>query len=120
MSKYFVTVIVFVLFLTACGSSTTPTVSPTTEVVKAEVTPDSKDNELVVWRGEPLVKEQFEKKHPNVKITMMDKGWDQELYQNLINAIQLGTPPDVAAGESYFQTMAAAGQVMPIDDVRRD
>ena len=118
--KSLIAIVTLGCFLTACGSSNNPPPAPTAEVATATRSSNSESRELIIWGGDPLIKAEFEKKYPDIKVTMVDKGWDQELYQNLINAIQLGTPPDLVIGESYFQTLAAAGQVMPIDDVMAD
>ncbi len=115
--------IVVTLYLAGC--STTPAVTPT-KVVEAtkvvETQPDSNESiELVVWTGKfgdylKEQKEQFEKEHPNVKVRFDDMGWDQELYQNVLNAVKIGTVPDVIVGESYVQQLATAGHLLPVDE----
>ncbi len=78
----------------------------------------SEEIELVVWTGDYSVylKDQFEKEHPHVTVKLYDMGWDQDLYQNLLNAVRIGAVPDVVIGESYVQQLAAAGHLLSLDD----
>ena len=56
-------------------------------------------------------------KHPGSKIVWEDHGWDEALRQNVVTALLAGTQPDVIVGENFFQSYAALGALLPIDDV---
>jgi ABC-type glycerol-3-phosphate transport system substrate-binding protein len=111
--------LVVLLVLSACGAAT-PTVAPveTKAEVKTQEEVETGPVELVVWGADYGLglKETFEKEHPNVTVVFNDMGWDQELYQNTINAIQTGDAPDVVVGESYVQRLASEGHLLPLDD----
>lgn len=66
------------------------------------------------------LKEQFEAENPGVTVKMEYHGWDQELRQNLVNALLAGTAPDVVVGENFFQQYAELGALRPLDDVLAD
>ncbi|OQY46576.1 MAG: hypothetical protein B6242_07350 [Anaerolineaceae bacterium 4572_78] len=110
--------LIFVLGLVACNSSPPP--ASTSEVL--EETTSLEEIELVIWSAEHgmYLKEQFEIEHPNVTVIIENQGWDQVLHQNLLNAIQAGTAPDIVIGESYFQQLAEAGYLLPVDEAIAD
>ncbi len=112
--------LVVLFILSSCGGTKLATTAPTAipEHTQAEEA-ESDPIELVVWSGDYRLelKEAFEKEHPNIKVVMTDRGWDQELYQNILNAIQSGNTPDVIIGESYVQRLASEGHLLPLDDV---
>lgn len=62
------------------------------------------------------LKEQFEREHPGVTVIIDDQGWDEALRQNLVNAMQIGTAPDVFVGENYFQPFIEQGALLPLND----
>ncbi len=80
------------------------------------------DNTFIVWGPSGLHLDQyitatFQERHPDLKIVITDQGWDEALRQNLQNAILMGRPPDVVIGENYFRAFAAAGELLPLDDI---
>ncbi|MDM8521115.1 extracellular solute-binding protein [Anaerolineales bacterium HSG6] len=121
---FIVQLLVILVVLSGCGgaepANTAPTAKPVEEKQVEEV--DSGPIELVVWSSDFGLEltEAFEKEHPNVKVIMSDMGWDQELYQNTLNAIQTGNAPDVVVGESYVQRLASEGHLLPLDEVIND
>jgi multiple sugar transport system substrate-binding protein len=66
------------------------------------------------------LKQQFEKEHPGVTVTMENHGWDEELRQNLLTALMAGNGPDIVVGENFFQQYAELGALAPLDDVIGD
>lgn len=80
------------------------------------------DNTFVVWGPSGLeldeyITETFRARHPELDVVITDQGWDEALRQNLQNSILMGSPPDVVIGENYFRAFAAAGQLLPLDDI---
>jgi multiple sugar transport system substrate-binding protein len=61
------------------------------------------------------LKQIFEKEHPGVTVELVDMGWDEQLRQNLTNALLAGTAPDVIVGEGFFKNYASLGALLPID-----
>lgn len=61
------------------------------------------------------LKESFEKDHPGVTLKFEKHGWDEELRQNLTNAMLAGTGPDVIVGEGFFKNYAQLDALLPID-----
>ncbi|MGB0383892.1 MAG: ABC transporter substrate-binding protein [Ardenticatenaceae bacterium] len=62
-----------------------------------------------------FLKQQFEAQNPGVTVKMEYHGWDQELRQNLVNALLANTTPDVVVGENFFQQYAELGALVPLD-----
>ncbi len=67
-----------------------------------------------------MAKELFEQEHPGVTVVYEDHGWDEQLRQNLTNALLAGTAPDVIVGELFFRNYAALDALLPLDDVLDD
>ena len=128
--------------LAACATPTPQVVKETvvvekvvkeTVVVAATPAPPGKF-ELVHWaegyllertgeKFEPyrkLVREKYAALYPNVTIKWEDKGWDEELRQNLVTALLAGTAPDVVVGENFFQQYGDLGALLPVDEAIRD
>ena len=61
------------------------------------------------------LKQLFEKEHPGVTVELMNMGWDEQLRQNLTNAMLAGNAPDVIVGEGFFKNYASLGALLPID-----
>ena len=124
-------VLLSVLVLSACTPATTvPTAVPsegTTGQAGGDVT-------LVVWGESSTIAsleadpegtgkgaylktlvDMFEKDHPGVKVKLEQHGWDEELRQNLTNAMLAGTIPDVIVGEGFFKNYAQLDALVPID-----
>jgi len=112
----------------------------TKEVVKevqVEVTPTpgpAEPVELVIW-GEGITAGQleldpsdpraeyahalvtkFQEENPGITVKFENHGWDEELRQNLTNAMLAGTGPDIIVGEGFFKNMAALDAMLPLDD----
>lgn len=111
----------------------------TQEVVKeVQVTPTpgaAEPVELVIW-GEGTTFNQLEldpgtdpmavyahmlvdtfmKENPDIIVRFENHGWDEELRQNLTNAMLAGTGPDIIVGEGFFKNMAALDALIPLDD----
>ena len=62
------------------------------------------------------LKEQFEREHPGVTVIIESQGWDEALRQNLVNALQIGTAPDIVVGENYFQQFIEQGALLPLNE----
>jgi multiple sugar transport system substrate-binding protein len=99
--------------VTACGSSSKDSgaggkKSPSVDVQSAL----AKGGSLTVWAWEPTLKKvvsDFQDRHPNVKIKLVNAGTSDDQYKALQNAVQAGSGvPDVAQIE-YF----ALGQFAP-------
>lgn len=113
----------------------------TKEVVKevqVEVTPTpgpAEPVELVIWgegitagqleldpASDPkavyahMLVEQFEKENPGITVKFENHGWDEELRQNLTNAMLAGSGPDIIVGEGFFKNYAALDALLPLDD----
>jgi ABC-type glycerol-3-phosphate transport system substrate-binding protein len=58
----------------------------------------------------------FISKHPGVTLVWEDHGWDEQLRQNIVLALQGGIAPDVIVGENFFQSYASMGALLPLDD----
>lgn len=66
------------------------------------------------------LKQQFEAENPGVTVKMEYHGWDQELRQNLVNALLANTAPDIVVGENFFQQYAELGALVPLDEYIAD
>lgn len=66
------------------------------------------------------LKEQFEREHPGVTVTMEYQGWDEALRQNLYNSLLIGVAPDIVVGENYFQQFIDMGALVPLDEAITD
>lgn len=66
------------------------------------------------------LKEQFEREHPGVIITLEYQGWDEALRQNLLNSFLIGAAPDIIVGENYFHQYAMMGALVPLNEVIED
>jgi multiple sugar transport system substrate-binding protein len=66
------------------------------------------------------LKQQFEAENPGVTVKIEDHGWDEQLRQNLVNALLAGTAPDIVVGENFFQQYAKLGALYPLDDTIAD
>lgn len=131
-----------VLSLVACAVPTSQIAQEqvaepaTTDTVGTEQTTEE-PVELVVWselfvvdniENDPTgagrygryLKEQFEKEHPGVTVTLEYHGWDEELFQNVVAALSSGTAPDVVVGENFHRHYVELGALMPLDDVLGD
>lgn len=141
-SKVLVVLVLASMVLSACATPTAQVVVETqvvkeTQVVEkvVEVTPTPAPAEpitLVVWAEGQVassmasdpegkgrlglkMKELFEAEHPGVTVEIVDMGWDEQLRQNLSNALLAGTAPDVIVGEGFFKNYAQLGALIPVD-----
>lgn len=124
--------------LSACQRSDQTAAVPTeTPIAQTREVAQQEPIELVIWaedfthhttKTDPdgagryglYLKEQFEKEHPGVTVTLEFHGWDESLRQNLFNALLAGTAPDIVVGENFFQQYAELGALVPLDDVIAD
>lgn len=94
-------------------------------------------NALTVWTVSPLVSgynnilrtnpnhanakmtkdiiETFENANPGVRINLVEKGWGQQLNQELVKAIAGGNQPDVTVGEQYVPLYIKNGYFEELD-----
>jgi ABC-type glycerol-3-phosphate transport system substrate-binding protein len=63
-----------------------------------------------------MLVEQFQEENPGITVKFENHGWDEELRQNLTNAMLAGTGPDIIVGEGFFKNMAALDALLPLDD----
>ncbi|HEX2906798.1 MAG TPA: extracellular solute-binding protein [Phototrophicaceae bacterium] len=113
MKRIVVFVMLMILLGTAVQAQTTATPAATFE---------NEANTFIVWgpsgiEFDKYITDTFQERHPELKIVITDQGWDEALRQNLQNAILMGYPPDVVIGENYFRAFAAAGALVPLDDI---
>lgn len=110
--------------------------------VIVEVTPTSgpaEPVELVIW-GEGITAGQLEldpsadpraeyshmlvdkfmEENPDITVKFENHGWDEELRQNLSNALLAGTGPCIIVGEGFFKNYAALGALLPLNDAAGD
>lgn len=52
------------------------------------------------------IQAEMEKKFPGIKIEYVNKGWADELRQNLMVSVMAGNPPDVSFGEEFIPEFA--------------
>ncbi len=109
-----------VMFIILAGYQAQTQAIPTPTDTVSEQTLE--DNTFIVWGPSGLnvdqyITETFQERHPDLNIVITDQGWDEALRQNLQNAILMGSPPDVVIGENYFRAFAAAGELLPLDDI---
>jgi multiple sugar transport system substrate-binding protein len=64
-----------------------------------------------------MLVEGFQKENPNITVKFEYHGWDEELRQNLVNAMLAGTGPDIIVGEGFFKNYAALGALLPIETI---
>jgi ABC-type glycerol-3-phosphate transport system substrate-binding protein len=111
-------------------------------MVEVEVTPVPEDMgpvELVIWgegitagqldldpAADPraeyahMLVEKFMEENPDIIVKFENHGWDEELRQNLTNAVLAGTGPCVIVGEGFFKNYAALGAMLPLNDALGD
>lgn len=63
-----------------------------------------------------MLVEGFMKENPDITVRFENHGWDEELRQNLANALLAGTGPDIIVGEGFFKNMAALDALVPLND----
>lgn len=75
------------------------------------------------WGGTPFTNQvkaniaAFNKSHPGIVVKYRQLSWG-DYTQKFLSAVQAGTPPDVAGGDSGIPfTMNAQGQTLPINDL---
>ncbi len=122
-SRYFLPIMLILsILLTACGSTTTPTVAPQTGEQPAEQNACGKV-ELQYWNpftgpdgpymGEMV--EAFNASHPDIHVTMTSQG---EYYTQIATAAAADTLPDVAIIHAdQVATLAFRNVLRPIDDL---
>jgi multiple sugar transport system substrate-binding protein len=64
-----------------------------------------------------MLVEGFQAENPNITVRFENHGWDEELRQNLVNAMLAGTGPDIIVGEGFFKNYAALGALLPIETI---
>lgn len=57
----------------------------------------------------------FETKNKTYKLKMENKGWSDELNQNIVMALQAGTLPDIICGEIYMPSYIDLDILQPIE-----
>jgi ABC-type glycerol-3-phosphate transport system substrate-binding protein len=67
-----------------------------------------------------IVRDKYAALYPNVTLKFEDRGWDEELRQNLVTALLAGTGPDVIVGENFFQQYGDMGALLAVDEVIQD
>lgn len=115
--KTFMILMLVLLMVAACGGdSSSPATAPQDVAATSTINPDE-PVELIVWGlGEnQFIADAFEARHPGVTVILENRGWDQELFQNVQNALAAGTPPDVIIGESYFLSLINQAELLPLD-----
>ncbi len=63
-----------------------------------------------------MLVEKFQEENPGITVKFENHGWDEELRQNLTNAMLAGTGPDIIVGEGFFKNFAAVDALLPLDD----
>ena len=63
-----------------------------------------------------MLVDQFQAENPDIIVKFENHGWDEELRQNLSNAMLAGTGPDIIVGEGFFKNYAAVNALLPLDD----
>jgi len=66
------------------------------------------------------VRDKMKELYPHVTLRFEDRGWDEELRQNLVAALLAGTGPDIIVGENFFQQYGDLGALVPVDDAIQD
>jgi multiple sugar transport system substrate-binding protein len=54
--------------------------------------------------------------NPDILVKFENHGWDEELRQNLTNALLAGTSPCIIVGEGFFKNFAALDSLVPLND----
>lgn len=62
------------------------------------------------------IQSEMEKKFPGIKINYINKGWADELRQNIMLAVMGGNTPDVAMGEDFVPEFAQIGALVEVPD----
>lgn len=57
----------------------------------------------------------FEAQYPNIDLIWEDHGWDNDLYINLLEAIESGNAPDITVGESFMPRLVALDHLRPLN-----
>jgi ABC-type glycerol-3-phosphate transport system substrate-binding protein len=122
MSKYILWFVIWVMLLSAlpgkCQSQAKGTTEPIELIIWAE--PWTQETMIMDPTGKGrygrYLKEQFEREHPEVTVTMEIQGWDESLRQNILNSLAVGAAPDIIVGENYFQQFIDMGALVPLDD----
>lgn len=61
-----------------------------------------------------VIQSKMEEKYPGIKINYVDKGWGDQLRQNLMVATMGGVAPDIAVGEDFIPEFAKMGALSEI------
>ncbi len=66
------------------------------------------------------VRNRFKELYPLANIKWENRGWDEQLRQNLVTALLAGTGPDIIVGENFFQQYADLGAMAEVTDAIQD
>lgn len=131
-------VLVFAAGLTGCGANNSGKEDENANVkastqVEPEESNASEPIVLTVW-GDPVhngdafksnpsaegknildtIQKKMQEKFPTIKIEYIDKGWADQLRQNLMIATMAGNPPDIADGEDFIPEFARIGALSEV------
>ncbi|MFC3803248.1 extracellular solute-binding protein [Cohnella sp. GCM10012308] len=98
--------------LTVWGVPSLTTINDTTK------TPEEIANSQSVY---DFIQSEMEKKFPGIKIDYVDKGWGDDLRQNLMISVMAGNPPDVSWGEDFIPEFARLNALSEVpSDIAKD
>lgn len=112
---------ILILALAGCGGNNSK------GAASGGSTSSTKDEKfkLVVWRdfgkppeGKPpiqdIILKKMREKYPNIEIEYVNKGWAEELRQNVLLAATGGNAPDIVIEETFFSEFARLGLLLPL------